>query len=795
MLTSKKWLSQYIDIEDITPAQLADKLTTAGLEVEGLIPMAVGTNLVIGHVLECQMHPNSDHLHVCKVDVGTHIDQIVCGAPNVAAKQKVIVALPGAKLAGGEIKNGTIRGEVSNGMICSLVELSVDPKGLSEESKNGIEILPSDAPVGEEALAYLGLDDTLLDVSLTPNRNDCVASFAFAKEVGAILNRKVKLPQFDKASNLGEKTKLKVSSTTAKCPLFLGKVINKVEIKPSPKWISDLLNAAGVKSINNVVDISNLVMLETGQPTHFYDINKIHQEIVVADGFDCDYTALDGVTYRIQPEDIMITTHNQPIGIAGIMGGDDSKIDETTQGIIIEVATFNHVSCRNTARRLNITSDAAIRNSKEIEPLAPFKAMDRCVQLLVEYANASGIEETAQYGENTYQPTTFTVSVKSINHRLGCEFSGEQMLEKLSALDFSPVMNEDAITVTIPSYRSDIKIEADISEEIIRLIGFDSLPSTLPVMPMTVGALNNRQNMRRKTRTMLTNLGYLEAETYTLVAQRHITEAVLPITPVVELASPMSEDHKYVRNSILPSLLDTVAYNHNRSIKDLSMFEISNVYAKSVVEERIAIVSSGALQKNRWQNLEIQSSFYTLKGLIETLLAQFGFEGTRVMVKENTLDVVHFHPYASAVVMIGKEVFGIFGQIHPAMAKNFEVDAQVMMFEGNMEILLNNKASKVKYEPISKYPAVTRDLALVVNRATPVQTIIDAILKVDRDMIKNVEVFDVYTGEHVDENSKSIALSIMFQSQSQTLTDAQINELHTKIMKTLEDNIQAKLRS
>lgn len=794
MITSKKWLSQYMDLNDITPAELADKLTTAGLEVEGLEAMASGTNLTIGYVKECVDHPDSDHLHVCQVDLGEKVDQIVCGAPNVAAGQKVIVALPGAKLPGGEIKNGVIRGVESNGMICSLLELGVDPKALSEESKSGIEVLGEDAIVGTDPLAYLGLDDTLLDVGLTPNRNDCLSSWAMAKECGAVLHKTVTLPNCEGASDIGTPTQLKVSSITPKCPHFMGKVINEVTIKPSPKWMQELLHAAGVKSINNVVDISNFVMLETGQPTHFYDIAKMHQEIVVADGYDTTYTALDGLDYKIEKEDIMITTQNNPVGIAGIMGGDDSKIDETTQGIIIEVATFDHVSIRNTARRLNITSDAAIRNAKEIEPMAVKKAMDRCVQLLIEYADAKGIEETAVYGDSGYTPVEIDVNCDAINTRLGTDFSVEEMAEELKWLDFHPVVKDKNIHVSIPSYRTDLKIQEDISEEIIRLIGYDRLPSTLPVMPMTVGALNHRQVVRRKIRSMLTSMGYNETETYTLVSAQLLKQSVMPIEPVVELASPMSEDRRYVRNSILPSLCGTVAYNQNRSMKDLALFEISNVYAKDTVEERLAIVMSGDIHKNRWQKLSVPANFYTMKGLAETILNSFGFDSNRVFVKENNLDVEHFHPYRSACLYLGNQLLGIFGQIHPQLAKTVDVDKAVVMLEINLEVLLNANAGKVKYVPVSKYPAVTRDLAFVVDRDVEVQKIKDLIRKAGKQIIQSVDVFDVYTGEHVDENSKSIALSIVFQSKEATLTDTQINELHNKICASLEKEVGAKLR-
>lgn len=789
-----------MDISDLSIEEIADKITSAGLEVEGIEKMSQGSNLVIGKVLTCEDHPDSDHLHVCQVDFGERTEQIVCGAPNVAAGQKVIVARVGANLPNGEIKAGVIRGQASNGMICSLLELGVDPHQLSEESKNGIEVLDEAAPVGNEnPLAYLGFDDEILDVGLTPNRNDCMAAWSMALETGAILHKEVSLPYVEGSANTGDKSRLIVQSETEKCPLFLGKVINSVSIKPSPKWMRELLMAAGMKSINNVVDISNIVMLETGQPLHFYDIDAIPaQEITVKDQQHFDYTALDGETYHILEDDIVITTEGKPIGIAGIMGGDDSKIEATTKGIIIEAAIFNHVAIRNTSRRLNLGTDASVRYQKGIEPMATYKAMDRAVQLLVEYADANGMEETKQYGSNSYTPMEFDVNLSRINILLGTDFQEDEVIKVLDDLHLKPVKNNADIHVKIPSYRMDLAIEADIAEEIIRILGYDRLPSTMPKMPSTVGALNRRQQLRRKYRSMLSDLGYNEAVTYSLVSQKEIEDAVMPQKDIVELAAPMSEDHKYVRDSILPSLLECVAYNQARSIKDIALFEISNVYGKGHVEERLAVAASGALQENRWQNYRVEVDFYTMKGLVEALLDSIGYHGSRVVCKENHTDTKHFHPYRSAEVYLGRELLGLIGQIHPKMAQDYDI-AETVALEINLEVLLRNKPQKVKFSEVSKYPSISRDLAFVVKDEVKVGDIITSIKKNGKlhkeNIIQNVEVFDVYTGEHVEKGSKSIALRIVFQSAERTLKDTDINEIHNKILETLEKDLHAQLRA
>lgn len=799
MIISKKWLSQYMDLSDMTIEDIADKITSAGLEVEGLEKMSQGTNLVIGHVLSCEDHPDSDHLHVCKVDVGESVEQIVCGAPNIAAGQRVIVAKVGAQLPDGEIKAGVIRKQASNGMICSLLELGVDAHQLNEDSKHGIEVLDETAPIGNtNPLAYLGLDDELLDIGLTPNRNDCLAAWSMALEAGAVLHKEVCIPYVEGCANVGSPSRLKVASNTDKCPLFLGKVINSVTIQPSPKWMRELLMSAGLKSINNVVDISNIVMLETGQPLHFYDIDAIpEQEITVKDHLQCEYTALDGETYNIEENDLVITTNGDPIGIAGIMGGNDSKIEESTRGIIIEAAIFNHVAIRNTSRRLNLTTDASVRYQKGIEPMATFKAMDRAVQLLIEYANAKDLEETVQYGDNNYTPVAFDVNLPRINQLLGTAFEEDEVVQVLADLHLTPSKNGEDIHVVIPSYRTDLLIEEDIAEEIIRILGYDRLPSTMPLLPATVGELSKAQQLRRKFRSILTSLGYQEAITYSLISKAKTEDSVMPQKEIVALASPMSEDHKYVRDSIIPSVLDCVAYNQARSIKDIALFEISNVYGKNHVEERLTIAACGALQKNRWQKFRVDVDFYTIKGLVIALLEAIGFEGNRVIIKENMLDVEHFHPYRSAQVYLGKECVGIIGQIHPKMANAYGI-SETIAAELNLDILLKNKASKVKFSELSKYPSVTRDLAFIVKDDIRVADIISSIKKNGKlnkeNIIQNIEVFDVYTGEHVEANHKSIALSITFQSYDRTLKDQDINTIHDNILETLKKDVNADLR-
>ncbi len=802
MKISKKWLSQYMDLGDRSMEEVAKAITDAGFEVEEILPMAQGTNLVIGEVLTCEDHPDSDHLHVTTVDTGDGIRQIVCGAPNVAVGQKVIVALPGAKLPGGEIKSGNIRGQKSDGMICALFELGVDKHALRQDQIDGIEVLPSEAPVGNhDPLGYLGLDDVVLDISLTPNRADCQAMWNMAAEIAAILDLNYTLPNCTGIANGKDDapSSLQIYSQTEKCPHFLGKVIGSVTIHESPRWMKELLHASGIHSINNVVDISNIVMLETGQPMHFYDLKAIPaQEITVKDGLTLDYTALDGVTYKLLPEDIVITTQDRPIGIGGVMGGDDSKIEDTTTGLIIECASFDSVSIRNTARRLGLNTDASVRYQRGIEPLAAQKAVDRAVQLLIEYADAKDIQQTVEFGNDHFEERTITCSLTALNDRLGTDFTLEEVMDVLARLGLNPTTQEEEITVNVPSTRQDLEGMADLSEEIIRMIGYDRLPSTLPIMEMTEGKLNPKQRQRRFIRTLLTENGLQDAITYTLVSSAKKDDAVLSTGKALELPTPLSEERRFIRTSILPSLLESAAGNLARGNKNVNLFEISELSSESGVNEHLALVLTGTLEETKWLKDSVPADFYTIKGLLEEMLERLGLNASRLFFKPNKKDVIHFHPGRSAEVYIGKDLIGMIGEIHPTYGSRIGIK-QGVMGEIDLDKVLTTKKSKVKFVPISKYPAVVRDLAFVVDQSLPASRIIDVIKRSGKlgkeAIVRNVDVFDVYEGEHVEENKKSIALTMTFQSDKQTLNEEEINRVFNAIIEAITSQCHATLRS
>lgn len=795
MKVSMKWLGRYVDLSNIEASDLAAKLTLAGLEVERIETLAQGTHLTIGKVLSCIQHPQSDHLHVCEVDLGHATSQIVCGAPNVAAGQKVIVAQIGAVLPEITIKKAMVRGIESNGMICALYELGVNAKYLSDEQKSGIEVLGEDAIIGNDPLAYLGLDDVVLDVKQTPNRSDFNAMWSVAQEVGALLNRKVNLPDTRQAALHGKPTMLKIGSTTIGCPTFYGKIIGRLTVKESPKWLKESLHAIGIKSINNVVDISNYVMCETGQPLHFYDLAKIPlREITVKDGLTSEVRTLDDSSIPLLKDDLVITSGDLPIGLAGIMGGDDSKIDEHTQGIIIEAALFSPVRIRNTSRRVNLMTEASLRFQKGLESQMPDKAMHRAVELLIQLADAQELEETVEYGKPDFTLKHVSVKHSHIEALLGIKVTQMKCVEILQRLHLNPWVKGDLIICTIPSYRLDLTIAEDLIEEVGRMVGYDTTEGTLPIMETVSGELDVRQKQRRKIKGLCSGFGMNEAITYTLVAKNKIDAAVYPLGKAYEILSPLSDERRFVRVGILPSLLETASYNTAHKTKDFMLYEISTLSVKDHCEERLAFVLSGNITHSLWQNHSVAIDFYTGKGILEAISNELGFDGTRLRFVRPNEDMQTFHPYRSAEVFLGKQRLGIVGEIHPKLAKELGVSALIIA-EVNLELFLSQKASKIKFNPLNKFPIVQRDLALVMEENIEAGMIESVVKKAGKTLVKEIKFFDIYTGTHVEAGKKSVALSVSYQAEDHTLEESEIAQLHGRIIDALEKELAAKLRA
>lgn len=794
MNASYNLLNQYVKVDDQDPLDLSERITRIGHEVEGHHELAKGTKLVVGYVKECIDHPNSDHLHICQVEVAPgEVTQIVCGAPNVAAGQKVIVALPGCELYGGKISAGKIRGEESNGMICSIAELIEDQRLLRDEDKAGIHVLPEDAPVGEEALGYMGLKDFVMEIGLTPNRSDCMAMTSLAYEVGAILNRPVKLPEIKKYDE--KPSDLKVDIETPLCSFFGAKLVKGVETKESPAWLRHYLLASGIKPINNIVDVSNFVMVETGQPIHMYDYDKLKEKaFVIKTGFKGSYKMLDGEDYDILPEDVIVSTDGSIGCVAGVMGSDATKIDENSKNIVIEAATFDGPQLRQTARRLNLLTDASQHFIKgAIDTANSLNVLDRCADLLVQLADAKEVYETVHSDLNVPEKKV-SVTVERVNGLLGTSFTTAEVKDVFDRLRFPYELDGTNFTVTVPTYRNDISMDADLIEEVARLYGYDNIPSTLPEMSMTKGELTDKQKKERAVAHILSDLGLHETLTYTLTSPSSNNDFNLfhPEDEEIKLMSPLGEEHSVARKSLLPHMLDVIKYNNDHSIKDVNIFEIANTYVNEEIEQ-LGIAMSGNYIDTPWLGNVVKADYYIMKGIFEKVMHVLNIDPARYILVRVEEDNKDFHPGRSAYVKMGKEIVGVVGQVHPAKAKAYGVD-ETYVCELNLTSLIAVRSSKIKFTPLPQYPSVSRDIALIVDRSVPASDIERTIFKASK-LIKETKIFDVYEGEHVAKDQKSIAVSLTLQDDKRTLDEKAVNEAMEKVLEAVKKAYNAELRS
>lgn len=793
---SLKVLNRYIKVDDQDPKELANKITSIGLEVEGMHNLANGNNMTIGHVLECVPHPDSDHLNVCKVEVKPgEIRQIVCGAPNVATNQKVIVANPGCDLGNGFIiKESKIRGVESNGMICSIAELGLDQRLLKPEDKEGIHVLDDNAPVGEDPLEYIGLKDTILEIGLTPNRADCMALTSFAYEVGAILKRDVNLPKIETKGIDGSGINVKVN--TDLCSFFGAKLVKGVTTKESPEWLKNALLASGIKPINNIVDISNFVMLETGQPIHMYDYDKLNKkEFVIKTGFDCKEILLDGDEYTIEPNDIIVSTDDGIGCVAGVMGSNSTKIDENTINIVIEVATFDGATLRETARRLNLLTDASQHYIKgALNTANSLNILERCANLLEELADAKEIYKSVTTDLNI-EERYVEVSTSKVNGLLGTNISTLEIEEIFNSLKFEFTLNGEQFNVKVPTYRNDITMAADLIEEVARIYGYDKIPSTLPEMSMTVGKRSDVQAKKHMIRNLLKDQGLHETLTYSLTSPTLVEDFnIFHTNETIKLAMPLGEERSVTRKSIISSLLQVINYNQSHNIKDVNVFELSTTYSKNTELQNLAIACCGEYNGLAFKQISYKADYYLMKGFVETIFKNLGVEESRYKLVRVDQNDTNYHPGRSAYIMIGKEIVGVIGNIHPLMEKKYNVK-DVYVVELNLTTLLNLKTSKVKFVDIPMYPSVSRDIALVMDKDVATYDVCRKIIQASKQLVKETKIFDVYEGEHIGANKKSVAINLIFQDPKGTLEENTINAVMEKILESVSKEFDAVLRA
>lgn len=795
MLVSLKEINKYVDLSDLTAEEIASRLTDAGIEVEDIKYASTATNLVVGEVLNCINHPDSDHLHICKVDVKDEILDIVCGAPNVRVGLKVIVAKVGAKLPQIEIKPSTIRGAKSEGMLCSLLELGVDEKYLTEAQIKGIEELPSDAVIGnKEVLSYLGLDDCVLNLKLLANRSDCLSLYNVSREIGALFNKEVKIPQYEDETNFINE--YLPNSFTSKCEVFTTKVFKNVQIKESPTWLKQILRSEGIRSINNVVDIGNYVMLLTGQPVHMYDLDKLPaKELVVKDDFKGEVVALDDKTYILKENDLVVTSNNIPVCIAGIMGLKNVEVNENTKNIVLECASFYGASVRKTSARLGLSSDSSTRYIKGIDIFNINNVISLITHLFKEIVGVREYSKVNTFNKSTRQLKEINCSVSYINNRLGTSFTYLEIIDVLNKLYIKTnKIDEDNFICFIPSFRLDIETKADISEEVIRYKGFSYIKESLPVMETTIGGRSVVKTKINVIKDYLLGIGLNEILTYTLLNKEDNEKFnYLNNDEGYEILNPLTEDHKYVRKNLLSSMLNAVTYNLSHLNRNFGLFEISNSESKKVNEIHLSIALSG--ERNNLDLYQARSyDVLDMKGILFNIFNMFNINPSRIKL-ERLLDSKEFHPYRSMKVYLDNKLVAVLGEVHPKIKEhfNFNKDSLVLL-ELNLTKLFNTKTNNNKASEYSKFPSVTRDYAFIVKDDLTYDSIIKEIRK-SSSLIKNIQLFDLYKGNNIEKGYVSIALTVTLEKLDNTFSNEEINNIDLKIKDIINNKIHGALRS
>lgn len=810
MQVSIKWLKDYIDFTE-TPEQLADKLTMAGIPVENVVDPGEGLEKVVtGRIEKLELHQNSDHLQICTMNVGLAENIIiVTGAQNVAEGQVVPVAMVGAHLPNGmKISKGKLRGVASNGMLCSAQELKLDLEKLPEEQKTGIFILPSDTPVGIPAKDVLGLNDVVLEFELTANRADCFSVFGLVREIAAITGNKPHFPEIkvneDDNTKLNDIFSVEIADPDL-CSRFSTRMLKNVKIGPSPEWMQQRLEGAGIRSINNVVDVTNFVMIELGHPMHAYDYDKITGKKLIArraiEGEELH--TLDDTSRKAKGEMLVIADSEKAAGLAGIMGGFETEITDTTTTVVLESADFYGPCIRRTARACGLSSEASGRFERGVDSETTIKALDRAAQLLQEMGACTVCEGIVDVYPNPKQANYVTFTPEQINNHLGTNIAKDVMLNIITSVGFDVTKDEnDEITVKVPSWRNDVTCMADISEEIARLHGFDKIKSTLPNGVSMQGTQSAKQTFIDKVKASLSSQGLYETISFALTNEETFNKLNIPqdspLRKAVPIMNPLSDEYPLVRTTLLSSIFDNLARNLARKNDDVALFEVGSVFfpkALPVTElpdevVKIAGAITGRRNAQGWNQTNDMVDFYDAKGIIEELLANLRV--TRYTVETGT----HYamHPGKTALFKKGRDVIATVGEVHPAVLSAYGITKPVYIFELDATIVMKYMAKDLKYKALPKYPATSRDLAMLVDVDVNAADIEKAMTKAAGQNLTQITLFDVYTGKQVEEGKKSLAFSLTFQSNDKTLTDAEIDPAIEKIVAKLQKDFNANLR-
>ncbi|NLX61145.1 MAG: phenylalanine--tRNA ligase subunit beta [Tissierellia bacterium] len=798
MLVPVKWLKDYVDIEDISSKELADELTLSGSHVESIISLGEDIeNVVVGKIEKVEKHENADKLLVCTVDVGNEKLTIVTGARNFKEGDCVAVALVGARLPGGiEIKKTNFRGVDSFGMLCSLKELGYQDNVIPKHHRDGILVLDKEYPLGTDIREVLGLYGEIIEFEITPNRPDCLSLIGMARETAATFNRQFKLPDVeikDEVEDIHDYVE-KVEVDESLCNRYYTRVIKDVKIEPSPLWLQSRLMEAGVRPINNIVDITNYVMLEFGQPLHAFDLKKLkHNKIVVRTAKEGEkIITLDNVERSLDTSHLLITDGEEAIGIAGVMGGLNSEITEDTKVVLLESANFNDKSIRKTAKSLGLRTEASSRYEKGLDPNLCEIAAERVCQLVEEIGAGKIVKGVIDVYPNKLEEKTITLRPERVNSLLGIDLTVEDMIAYLERLGLRTKKEGALLNVTIPTYRLDLGIEVDLIEEIGRLYGFHNVESQPLTGELTRGDKSYKRLVEDKAKSILQGLGYNEVMTYSFISPRAYDriniEENSPLRNYIEIMNPLGEDYSVMRTTLIPNMLDLLVRNYNYGVKECYAYEIGNIFIPKELPLKELPYEKRVLTIGMYGH----EDFYSLKETVEILLERLGIrEVDFIPEKANPT----FHPNRTAKILKDGESFGVLGEIHIDVMENYDIDKRIYVADLDFDKIVQCANLERKYKPLPKYPAITRDIAVVVDMDITVGEIQNEILSKGEGLIESVELFDVYTGEQVQEGKKSLAFSIVYRSHERTLVDEEVNKIQDNIVSALKDKFNASLRS
>lgn len=794
MLISLDWLKQYVDIKEDIP-QLENALTMIGQEVEAIdIQGKHLDNVVIGQITEYGKHPNSDKLTLLKVNVGAEEElQIVCGAPNHKLGDKVVVAKIGAVLPGDfKIKKSKIRDVESFGMLCSQVELGIGEDG------DGIIILPEDAPIGEEYRKYAGLDDVIFELEITPNRPDCLSHIGIAREVAAYYGRKVKYPSYtlsEVIDSVNNYAKVRVEDKE-RCKRYMGRVIRNVTVAESPEWLKKRIRAMGLKPINNIVDITNFVMFEYNQPMHAFDLDKLENNTVVVRAAENGekITTLDGVERELVNGELVIADEVKPIAIAGIIGGQATQIEAETKNVFLEVAYFTPDNIRKSAKKLGIVTDSGYRNERGLDIENLPEVIDRAAALIAEVASGEVLDEVIDKYIEKPQKFEIPLNLTKLNTFIGKKLEFDTVGKILSNLGLGiKTLSQDMLLITPPTYRTDLTRPEDLYEEVIRMYGFENIEAVMPVEDIESGLKDSKISVADNLKEILKEIGLHEVINYTFIPREALD--ILKIKDkVIEISNPLSEDMVIVRPTLMYSLLANIRDNFNRNQFDLRFFEVSKVFtpAEELANEdlRICVAIAGKPERTLWNPKPKAYDFYTMKGYVEKLLEYMGINRYKLERSSNE----NFHPGRSADIKIGNDVIGTFGEVHPDVLEAMDIKRE-RAYVADIDLARAEKyiKSAVKYERIVKYPEVIRDLAIVMDKDILVGNMVEDLKRVS-PLIEKIEIFDVYEGEKIDADKKSVAISIVLRNKVKTLEEKEINDVVTKVLETISKKYRGEIR-